>query len=305
MNYLKKLALFLVMAGILFSGVLAADSLTHVVRKGETIYSISRAYNISADELMKANNITDPSTLQAGRRLVIPSSAAAPAVTPAPSANTQTQNLSDYRVVRGDTLYSIARANGITLQALLEINRFTNNHVLKIGDVIKIPAQPATNVASTPAASTNTASQVTPSSSGNGSASNVPSGVYAMRWPVTPRNITYMSGQMGVVVEGERLESVRSLTQGNVISAGPWRKFGRVVIVETTGGYFYMYGGCESLSVNVGDRITPGTEVGRLGINTVSEKPQLYFMVFRNDTPIDPAQAPRAGIPAASGNAKS
>jgi septal ring factor EnvC (AmiA/AmiB activator) len=68
-----------------------------------------------------------------------------------------------------------------------------------------------------------------------------------------------------------------------------------VVIVETQGGYFYMYGGCETLSVNVGDRVLSGTEVGRLGVNAVSEKPQLFFMVFRSDTPIDPAKAPRAG----------
>jgi septal ring factor EnvC (AmiA/AmiB activator) len=104
-----------------------------------------------------------------------------------------------------------------------------------------------------------------------------------------------MTGQMGVVVEGEYAESVKCLTQGSVISAGPWRKFGRVVIVETGGGYFYMYGGLENLSVNVGDKLSPGTEVGNLGINSVSEKPQLFLMVFKNDTPVDPASAPRAG----------
>jgi septal ring factor EnvC (AmiA/AmiB activator) len=105
-----------------------------------------------------------------------------------------------------------------------------------------------------------------------------------------------MTGQMGVIVEGEINESVKSLTQGRVVSAGPWRKFGKVAIVEAAGGYLYMYGGCESLSVNVGDRIFPGTELGKLGVNTVSEKAQLFFMVFRSDNPIDPAKAPRAGV---------
>jgi septal ring factor EnvC (AmiA/AmiB activator) len=117
-----------------------------------------------------------------------------------------------------------------------------------------------------------------------------------LRWPVVPKGISYMTGQMGVVVEGELSESVKSLTQGNVVTAGPWRKFGRVVIIETAGGYYYMYGGLESLSVSVGTRITPGMEVGRLGMNTISERPQLFFMVFRNDTPIDPALAPRVSL---------
>ncbi|MDR0322557.1 MAG: M23 family metallopeptidase [Treponema sp.] len=277
MKYLRSFSLIFVLAGLVSSGALSADDLIHVVGRGETIYSLSRFYSVTADELMLANGITDPSTLQAGRRLVIPVSSDTPASVTV-NAQTNAQTLVNYRAVRGDTLYSIARTNGITLQRLLEINGFSSNHVLRVGDVIRVPGR------STPS---------------NPPANNTPApvagGIYALRWPVTPKDITYMTGQMGVVVEGERLESVRSLTQGNVVSAGPWRKFGRVVIVETAGGYYYMYGGCESISVNVGDRITPGLEVGRLGINPVSEKPQLFFMVFRSDNPIDPALAPRAG----------
>jgi len=256
--------------------LLSADDLVHVVGKGETIYSISRFYKVSADDLMKANNISDPSKLQAGGRLKIPSSASnvpvstvtVPAVRQAPA------DITSYRAVRGDTLYSIARSNGITLQELLELNKFSSNHVLKAGDTVKVPAR---------------------STAGNSASDKAVSGLYALRWPVSPKDIAYMTGQMGVIVEGEYTEPVKSLTQGNVISAGPWRKFGRVVIVETTGGYFYMYGGCESLSVKVGDKITPGTEVGKLGVNSVSAKPQLFFMVFQNDTPIDPALAARTG----------
>jgi murein DD-endopeptidase MepM/ murein hydrolase activator NlpD len=250
-----------------------------MVGKGETIYSISRFYSVSVDELVKANNISDPSKLQAGSRLKIPSSAPAPA---------NSRQLNDYRVVRGDTLYSIARTSEISLQTLLDINKFSANHVIKAGDVIKVPVRTAANAAQS-------------SSAANVSATaGAPAGVYSLSWPVKPKDISYMTGQMGVVVEGERAESVKSLTQGKVISAGPWRKFGRVVIVETSGGYFYMYGGCDSLSVNVGDRISQGTEVGRLGVNTVSEKPQLFFMVFRNDIPVDPALAPRAAPPGAA-----
>ena len=275
-KYLQKIILFFALAFLICFA--SAEDLVHVVGRGETIYSLSRLYGVTADQLMRANGIADPSTLQAGRRLVIPvnTPVAAPIVT---VANTQT--LVDYRAVRGDTLFSIARTHGITLQRLLEINRFSSSHVLKAGDVIKVPGQnPAVN----------------PAHAGNSAAiaRTVPNGVLALRWPVTPRNITYMTGEMGVVVEGEHFETVRSLTHGNVVSAGPWRKFGRVVIIETTGGYYYMYGGCETITVRVGDRITPGMELGRLGINAVTERPQLFFMVFRNDAPIDPALAPRA-----------
>jgi len=276
---------------ILSSGVLIADELIHVVGRGETIYSLSRLYQVSVSELMRANSITDPSMLQAGRRLIIPSSAVSEvsvSTDPSPAGSVSSQTLVDYRVVRGDTLYSIARNHGVTLQGLLDMNRFPSNHVIRAGDVIKVPARSGANTAAVTTTAQNTAPPA-----GN-SAVRAADGVYSLRWPVMPKDITYMTGRTGVVVEGEQLESVRSLTQGNVISAGPWRKFGRVVIVESAGGYFYMYGGCESLSVSVGDRISPGTEVGKLGVNAVSEKPQLFFMVFRSDAPIDPALAPRA-----------
>jgi len=234
---------------------------------------------------MRVNRITDPSKLQLGMRLIIPASPAS--VTVSASNPVSTQTLVNYRVVRGDTLFSIARTNEISLQRLLEINGFSSNHVLKAGDVIKVPARASAN--------TNASATSGNSTTTNTSAARVPNSIYDNRWPVTPKLITYMTGQMGVVVEGERFESVKSLTQGNVVSAGPWRKFGRVVIIETSGGYFYMYGGLENITVSVGDRITTGMELGKLGINTVSDKPQLFFMVFRNDKPIDPALAPRAG----------
>ena len=248
------------------------EQLIHIVGSGDTIFSLSRFYQVNADELMRVNGITDPSRLLVGRRLVIP----------VDSSNRQTtQTLVNYRAVRGDTLYSIARRHEITLQRLMEINGFSSSYVLKADDVIKVPGQSVVSVI--------------PNVPGNSTpARPAQNTLHALRWPVTPGTISYMTDQLGVVVESEQFEPVRSLTHGNVVSAGPWRKFGRVVIIETLGGYYYMYGGCETITVRVGDRVTPGMELGKLGINTVSERPQLFFMVFRNDTPMDPALAPRA-----------
>jgi murein DD-endopeptidase MepM/ murein hydrolase activator NlpD len=307
-KFLNRLFLTVVLAGVLSSGTLAAEDLIHVVGRGDTIYSISRFYRVTAEELMRVNGISDPSRLQVGRRLTIPSSAfsdinVTPATgTPQVSASQATAAVqsSDYRVVRGDTLFSIARTHGISLQNLLEMNRFSSNHVIRVGDVIKVPARNTTAAATTPAQATGAAAVQNSGSTGNNAASSgagtpvANPGILSLLWPIHAKEINYMTGQMGVVVEGEHSESVKSITGGRVISAGPWRKFGKVAIVEASGGYLYMYGGCETLSVNVGDRISVGTELGKLGINAVSEKPHLFFMVFRSDTPIDPARAPRA-----------
>jgi len=277
---------------LLSSGTLPAEELLHLVGQGETIFSISRFYGVTEAELMRVNGITDPSRLRAGSRIIIPTTIDSNL----PSTGLA-QTLVEHRVVGGDNLYRLARNNGIPLQTLMDINGFAPNHMLRVGDVVRVPApptQPTPQNVQTP-----------PPNVPRPPSGAAPTGAFAVRWPVYPRAITYMTGQMGVIVIGEQLEAVRSLTQGNVVSAGPWRKFGRVVIIESPGGYHYMYGGLETLSVSVGDRVTPGMEVGRLGVNSVSEQPHLYFMVFRRDTPIDPALAPRAGTAGSMGSAGS
>ena len=44
----------------------------HVVQPGESVYRIAKQYDISQENLMKANGITDPLKLRAGARLTIP-----------------------------------------------------------------------------------------------------------------------------------------------------------------------------------------------------------------------------------------
>ncbi|MDR2363605.1 MAG: LysM peptidoglycan-binding domain-containing protein [Spirochaetaceae bacterium] len=282
-----------------------AEDTVHVVEKGETVYSISRFYRVSPEVLMKYNDIADASKLQIGRRLKIP---AAPAGNAAPGDSGASPSVSsppgagytEYRAVKNDTLYSIARQKGLTLQALLDFNGFTQNHILKVGELVKIPRTQAGTGAPGAAAVTGTPGAASPAQTRTEQSGAVRQTAAkavdaSLRWPIKPKEIAYMTGKLyGVALVGERSESITSLTQGTVVSAGPYRGFGRVVIVQVTGGYLYVYGGCESLSVKEGDRIGPGTELGKLGIDAVSEKPQLFFLVYRGNAPMDPAKAPRA-----------
>jgi murein DD-endopeptidase MepM/ murein hydrolase activator NlpD len=281
MNYLRGIFSFFLLAVVFSFGPLpvglAAEDAVHVVEKGETVYSLSRLYRISQEELMRYNNLSDASKLQVGQRIRIPAAAGISSYT-------------EYRVIQGDTLYGIARKQGVSFQALCDINQFSSAYKVKVGERIKIPAASVTVTAQS--GTSPPASRPAPSDARQTASRNVDS---ALRWPVAPKEISYMTGKLyGVVVLGERAEAVKSLTQGTVLSAGPYRGFGKVAIVQVAGGYLYVYGGCESLSVKEGDRIGPGTELGKLGIDAVSEKPQLFFMVYRSNTPIDPAKAPRA-----------
>jgi murein DD-endopeptidase MepM/ murein hydrolase activator NlpD len=299
--------LLVVFLSILLPMALRGEETVHVVVRGDTVYSIARSYQVSPEELMEYNRIADPSRLQIGKQLKIPRKA----------------GFVEHRVLKNETLYGIARSNGISLEALREANGFGTDHVLREGERIRVPAgadQGETGGAVAVPTVTGTSGlalgdagrAVTGSAGTEGDTRSVQGSTggvsltdprptasktvdTSLRWPVNPKGIAYMTGKLsGVVVEGEQAESVRSLTRGTVVSAGPYRGFGRVAIVQVTGGYLYVYGGCESLSVKEGDRVGSGTELGKLGIDAVSQKPQLFFLVYRDNSPIDPSKAPRA-----------
>ncbi|MDR1970847.1 MAG: M23 family metallopeptidase [Treponema sp.] len=268
---------------------LSGEEVIHVVEKGETIYSIARSFHIDPGDLMRLNNISDASRLQAGKRLWIPLNPLAQGI----AAREAPAAYQERRVLRNETLYSIARNGNTTVEALREINGFSADHVLREGELIRVPVPAAT------ATENSNAAPVTfdgsPESHSGARQTTVREVDRNLRWPVTAKEIVYMDGKLpGVMVAGERAEPVRSLIQGTVVSTGSYRGFGGVAIVQVAGGYLYVYGGCESLSVKAGDRVSPGTEIGKLGIDAVSGKPQLFFIVFLRDSPVDPSKAPRA-----------
>jgi murein DD-endopeptidase MepM/ murein hydrolase activator NlpD len=273
--------LFAAAVSVFSPAVLCAQERVHTVQKGETLYSIARNLGIKADDLIKYNGITDPSRIFAGQTLKIPS---AGGTTGSPAAGNVT-----YHVVRGDTLYSIAREFSVSVTAIQELNGLSANYLLREGDFLKIPANAVVS-AKTPSAVQNVPQQGTAVSRVTEQAA-----VNQVKWPIAARELSYMTGKLsGVVLTGTRAESVSSLTRGTVLSAGPYRGFGKVVIIQVDGGYLYVYGGLESLSLKEGDRVGPGSEIGKLGIDAVSNKPQLFFMVYLSNSPVDPAKAPRA-----------
>ena len=280
MNFRFGILGFLLGMGALFAlfcPPVYGEERVHIVQKGETFYSIARDLGIKNEDLMKYNGISDPARLQVGQRLKIP---------PSGTAVLDARGYSNYRVVRGDTLYSIAQKFSVTMASIQEANSLSPNHLLREGDSLKIPNRTG-------------AGTIVQSPPPQGGSSNGATGSTAVNpslsWPVAVKELSYMTGKLsGVVITGTRAESVNSLTRGTVLSAGPYRGFGRVVIIQVDGGYLYVYGGCESLSVKEGDKVGPGAELGKLGIDALSDKPQLFFMVYKSNTPVDPAKAPRA-----------
>jgi len=138
--------LYIVVLFLLLSHFSTAQSnLSHQVVKGETLYSIARKYHVTVEAVQKANkSIGVDLKLKIGQNLVIPSSGAGVTATkPAKQVPTQVSSSesSTHIVVKGETVYAIAKANGLTPKQIKEANHLPDDMILKLGQKLIIPAK--------------------------------------------------------------------------------------------------------------------------------------------------------------------
>lgn len=103
-------------------------SINYKVVSGDSLYSIAKKYNTSVDELKRINNLSS-NLLNVGQILKMPTT----------NNGEQINNYKIYKVVSGDSLYSIARKYNTTVDELKKINNLSSN-LLSIGQSLKIPS---------------------------------------------------------------------------------------------------------------------------------------------------------------------
>lgn len=105
---------------------------SYTVYSGDTLYSIAKRYGMKASELARINGISTSTALSIGQRLIVH-----PMKNPSPTKSSDGRNF--YYVRKGDTLYSIARKNGLSAQQLAAQNSISINSTLGIGQRLTIP----------------------------------------------------------------------------------------------------------------------------------------------------------------------
>ncbi len=100
----------------------------YVVQRGDSLYSISRHFNVSLAALIAANPLVNVYNLMAEEVICIPTSV--------PSNNIM--NYTTYTVEEGDTLGSILERNGINMADLMQSNNL-NDIFLLPGTTLSVP----------------------------------------------------------------------------------------------------------------------------------------------------------------------
>ncbi len=106
-----------------------ANAVTYTIQRGDTLGGIAIRFGVSVDELVQANGLADPNRIYVGQTLVIPGRQA-----PSPSGAGQ-----KYIIQVGDTLSTIARRYGVSVDDLVAANGLPSRDSITAGQLIVIP----------------------------------------------------------------------------------------------------------------------------------------------------------------------
>ncbi|MFH5831432.1 LysM peptidoglycan-binding domain-containing protein [Halalkalibaculum sp. DA384] len=123
------------------SGEPPTDTITHEVQPRETLFSISKQYQVTIPELKRWNDLSG-NDLEIGRELTIypsesPSGALPDTAGRSLVVNTPASSNTYYTVKSGDSLYKIAREHNMTIDELKSLNDLTSN-TIRVGQQLTV-----------------------------------------------------------------------------------------------------------------------------------------------------------------------
>lgn len=278
--------------------VSAADR--YQVVKGDTLYSIAFRYGLDYRDLAKKNGIEPPYNIAVGQILALNlSSAKAP----------------EYVVKKGDTLYSIAKANGQSVDFLAGVNDLTPPYTLEVGQKLSLARHNGNSAtvakventvpvagekevkASTSSKETVAKTQkeekvstvaTTPVVSGK---ARTVSGV-SWTWPTQGKVVKQFSlaehGNKGIDIAGTRGQQVLAASDGQVVYAGnALRGYGNLVIINHDNEFLSAYAHNDVLLVKEGQKVKRGQQIAKMG-STDASSVGLHFEIRYRGQSVNP-----------------
>jgi murein DD-endopeptidase MepM/ murein hydrolase activator NlpD len=245
-----------------------SDAYVHVVESGESLYTVARRYNVTAQAIIQANGSISPDKIYVGQKLVIPGKAAQLAAL-GPKGNKPAA-----ADVTAPVETKVASAEPAATTPLAPVKPIETKVAAK-------PAEKPVEVANVQPAAPLVQPKTEP----------VLSGADKFRWPISGRVITDFANSKGTGINIEAPEgaTVRAAENGQVIYAGSGVEgYGNLILIRHPNGYVSAYAHLQQMNVAKGTVVNRGDSIGTAGKTGSVSKPQLHFELRKGATPVDP-----------------
>ncbi len=268
---------------------------TVTVQRGDTLYSISKRYNVPLRDLIEANNLTPPYTLVIGRQLRLPTA-------------------KFHVVCKGDTLYNISKRYNVDVTTLSKLNNLQAPYTLSIGQRLAIPGsvggssdsytpepvkttqksssfsfwKPApkkTTSSSSTVKKTTTAKPASPSKYRKNKFA------WPRKGPIVSKYGTIGKGRNndGINIKATLGAAVKAADSGRVAYAGNELKgFGNLILIKHDDGWITAYAHNDRLFVKKGQRVRKGEKIAAAGSTGSVNSPQLHFEIRSGKKALNP-----------------
>lgn len=258
------------MADTLVSGLPKGETTEYRVVEGDTVSSIAQKFGVTIDTIMWENNLKSVDAIKPKQILKI-----------LPVTGVR------YKVKRGETIYSIAKAHQVDAQNIIDypFNTFSNDETfaLSAGQELMIPdgVKPKEIVVDTNRYLARTVAPI-PGVVGEGS----------FMWPTSGRiSQKYYWYHRAVDIANASNPDIVAAQGGTVVKSG-WNAggYGNFVVVDHGNGYKTLYAHMlnGSMTVQAGQKVKQGQKLGRMGNTGRSTGTHLHFEVQGPNGNVDP-----------------
>lgn len=232
----------------------------YVVHDGDTIPTIAKMFNVSANTIRWANDLDTKATIKKDQKLVI-----------LPISGVK------YVVKKGDTLKSIASSFNGDQQEIIAFNGLEGSSDIHVGDEIIIPngEMDGSENGKTPSTSGTAAAPKNLASKGTNTG-------YFMRPIIGGVKTQGIHGHNAVDLASKLNSPIMAAAAGTVIVAkqGGWNGgYGNYIVISHPNGMQTLYAHMNSLNAHVGESVAKGDVIGYMGSTGDSTGVHLHFEV--------------------------
>jgi len=262
---------------------------THVVQRGETLYSIALEHGVDYRDLARWNGLGDGTHIRVGQALRL----GPPGAEQAAAAPPKGVEVGSAPSVAGGVEARPLDAGAIAAQGQGDGSTKTGPKALRLPyskeNLAMLSARSAPT-ATTPAVPSAAPAPVSPTASAPTMSAPAAPGALSFSWPAKGKLLNGFSepNNKGVDIAGKPGDPVVAAAPGRVMYTGTGiRGYGKLIVIKHEDGYNSVYAHNRSILVKEGQTVARGERIAELGA-TDSDQPKLHFEIRKSGKPVDP-----------------